>query len=224
MNFSGIQRTSLIDYPDNISTVLFTAGCNLRCPYCHNWRIVLGDAEPQISEEEAVEGLELRKGFIDHVVISGGEPTLQGDLPRFFSRLKGLGYRVKLDTNGLRPEVLRECLPFLDYVAVDVKTSIERYSSLGAVDPDTLIRSLALLRDGVVDYEFRCTMAPGFVDLDSVKVMGEMVRGAKRFVFQQYVPTDTLDPQFTKTTYSVPEIQGFAEVMRKYVSEVQTRI
>jgi pyruvate formate lyase activating enzyme len=223
MKFSGIQRTSLIDYPDNVSTVLFTAGCNLRCPYCHNWRIVLGESGQEISEEKAVAILEQRKEFIDHVVVSGGEPTLQGDLPQFLSRLKSLGYRVKLDTNGLRPEVLGECLPFLDYVAVDVKTSIDRYSDLGAVEPDALTTSISLLRGGFVDYEFRCTVVPGFVDLDSVKMMGEMVRGAKKFVFQQYVSTDTLDPQFTKTTYSGEEIWGFAEAMREYVVEVQTR-
>jgi pyruvate formate lyase activating enzyme len=224
MKFSGIQRTSLIDYPDNVSTILFTAGCNLRCPYCHNWRIVLGETDIQISEEDAVKGLEQRKGFIDHVVISGGEPTLQGDLPGFLSRLKALGYKVKLDTNGLLPEVLRECLPYLDYVAVDVKTSIERYTGLGAVEPDALISSINLLRDGVVDYEFRCTVAPGFVDQDSVRRMGEMVRGAKRFVFQQYNPADTLDPQFSKITYSGGEISGFVEVMREYVADVQMRI
>ena len=224
MKFSGIQKTSLIDYPDNVSTILFTAGCNLRCPYCHNWRIVLGESEHQISEEDAVKSLEQRKGFIDHIVISGGEPTLQRDLPKFLSRLKTLDFKLKLDTNGLLPEVLEECLPYLDYVAVDVKTSIERYPQLGAVEPDALIKSIGLLRDGVVDYEFRCTAAPEFVDLDSVREMGEIVRGAKKFVFQQYVPTDTLDPQFTKTIYGREEILCFAELMRNYVIEVQTRI
>lgn len=224
MKFSGIQRTSLIDYPDNVSTILFTAGCNLRCPYCHNWRIVLGEPEAQISEEDAVKTLEQRREFIDHVVISGGEPTLQRDLPKFLSRLKTLGYKLKLDTNGLLPEVLNECLPYLDYVAVDVKTSIERYSSFGAAKPNALIKTIELLRNGVVDYEFRCTVAPGFVDLDSVKKMGEAVRGSKKFVFQQYIPADTLDPNFTKTTYSGDEILGFAALMRKYVTDVQTRI
>lgn len=224
MKFSGVQKTSLIDYPDNVSTILFTPGCNLRCPYCHNWRIVLGEAEPQISEEDAVKSLEQRKEFIDHVVISGGEPTLQRDLPKFLSRLKSLGYMLKLDTNGLLPEVLEECLRYLDYVAMDVKTSIERYPQLGAAEPDALIRSIKLLRDGGVDYEFRCTAVPGFVDLDSVRDMGEIVRGAKKFVFQQYVPSDTLEPQFTKTTYSGDEILCFAKLMRKYAINVQTRI
>jgi pyruvate formate lyase activating enzyme len=224
MKFSGIQRTSLIDYPDNVSTILFTAGCNLRCPYCHNWRIVLGEAEAEISEEDAMNILERRREFIDHVVISGGEPTLQRDLPKFLSRLKTLGYKLKLDTNGLLPEVIKECLSNLDYVAMDVKTSIERYPDLGAAKLDALIKTIGLLRDGVVDYEFRCTAVPGFVDLDSVKEMGEAVRGAKKFVFQQYIPADTLDPNFTKTTYSGDEILGFARLMRKYVFDVQTRI
>ena len=115
-------------------------------------------------------------------------------------------------------------MPYLEYVAVDVKTSIERYSGLGAVEPDALISSIDLLREGVVEYEFRCTVAPGFVDKDSVRRVGEMVRGAKRFVFQQYNPVDTLDPQFTKNTYSGVEIRGFAEIMREYVADVQMRI
>jgi pyruvate formate lyase activating enzyme len=224
MKFSGIQRTSLIDYPDNVSTVLFTAGCNLRCPYCHNWRIVIGDIEPQISDEEVVADLELRKKYIDHVVVSGGEPTLQGDLPRFLSQLMNLGFKLKLDSNGLLPEMLQECLPYLDFVALDVKTSFERYSGLGAGKPDGLVRSIDLLRSGVVNYEFRCTVAPGFVDEDAVRKMGEMVRGAKTFVFQQYRPEDILDSAFTKSTYSREEIGHFADLMREYVVEVKTRI
>jgi pyruvate formate lyase activating enzyme len=224
MKFSGIQRTSLIDYPDNISTVLFTYGCNLRCPYCHNWRIVIGDIEPQMSDEDVIADLEIRKKFIDHVVVSGGEPTLQPDLPRFLFRLKNLGFKLKLDSNGLLPEMLQECLPYLDYVAVDVKTSIKRYPDLGVAKPNGLIRSIDLLRGGVINYEFRCTVAPGFVDDDVVRKMGEMVKGAKTFVFQQYRPEDILDSAFTKSTYSREEIGHFADLMKEYVDDVKIRI
>ncbi len=224
MKFSGIQRTSLIDYPDNISTVLFTAGCNLRCPYCHNWRIVIEDTEPLISDDDVVADLELRKKFINHVVITGGEPTLHEDLPRFLFRLKNLGFKLKLDSNGLLPEMLQECLHYVDYVAIDVKTSIEQYPDLGAIKPKELIKSIDLLRGGVINYEFRCTVAPGFVNEDTVRKMGEMVKGAKTFVFQQYRPEDTLDPAFTKATYSREEIDHFADLMKKYVEEVKTRI
>jgi pyruvate formate lyase activating enzyme len=224
MKFSGIQRTSLIDYPDNISTVLFTHGCNLRCPYCHNWRIVIGDIEPQMSDDDVIADLELRKKFIDHVVVSGGEPTLQPDLPSFLFRLKSLGFKLKLDSNGLLPEMLQECLPYLDYVALDVKTSIERYPDLGVAKLNGLIRSIDLLRGGVVNYEFRCTVAPGFVDEDAVRKMGDMVKGAKTFVFQQYRPEDILDSAFTKSTYSREEIGHFADLMKAYVDDVKVRI
>lgn len=123
MRFGGIQKTSLIDYPDKIATVLFTSGCNLRCPYCHNWRLILNPTGPYLSAEDALKTLEERKRFIDAVVITGGEPTINADLPDFICTLKENSYLVKLDSNGLLPDMLEKCVPHLDYIAVDVKTS-----------------------------------------------------------------------------------------------------
>lgn len=225
MKFSGIQKTSLIDYPDRVSTVLFTAGCNLRCPYCHNWRIVLEYDGPFLSEDEAVKILEERRRFIKHVVITGGEPTIQEGLPGFLSRLRSLGYAVKLDTNGMLPGVLVESLPRLDYVAVDVKTSPDLYSRLGAESVEGLLETIRVLKRGPVDYEFRCTVVPGFVDEEIVHEMGEMVEGARRFAFQQFTPGDTLDPAFnSKTPYTKERISGFADIMSGYVEEVTMRV
>lgn len=225
MRFSGIQKTSLIDFPDNVSTVLFTAGCNLRCPYCHNWRIVLEYNGPYLSEEDAVKILEERKKFIDHVVITGGEPTIQGGLPGFLSRLKALGYKTKLDSNGMRPEVLEKSLAHLDYVAVDVKTSPDLYPILKAESVEGLLKTINILRKGSVDYEFRCTVVPGFVNEDIVHRIGEMVEGARRFAFQQFIPGDTLDPAFnSKTPYTKEKISQFADIMTGYVEEVILRV
>ena len=225
MKFSGIQKTSLIDFPDNVSTVLFTAGCNLRCPYCHNWRIVLEYNGPYLSEADAVKTLEERKTFIEHVVITGGEPTIQEGLPGFLSRLKALGYKLKLDSNGMRPEVLEKSLAHLDYVAVDVKTSLDLYPILKAENVEGLLKTIQILKKGSVDYEFRCTAVPGFVNEDIVHRIGEMVEGARRFAFQQFIPGDTLDPAFnSKTPYTKEKISQFADIMASYVEQVTLRV
>jgi len=225
MKFSGIQKTSLIDFPDNVSTVLFTAGCNLRCPYCHNWRIVLEYNGPYLSEEAAVKILEERKKFIEHVVITGGEPTIQDGLPGFFSRLKSLGYKTKLDSNGMRPAILEKSLAHLDYVAIDVKTSPDLYPRLKAESVEGLLKTINILKKGSVDYEFRCTAVPGFVNEEIVHRLGEMVEGARRFAFQQFIPGDTLDPAFnSKKPYTKEKISQFADIMTGYVEEVILRV
>ncbi|MCD6504033.1 anaerobic ribonucleoside-triphosphate reductase activating protein [Candidatus Bathyarchaeota archaeon] len=225
MRFGGLQKTSLIDFPDRISTVLFTVGCNLRCPFCHNWRLVLEPEGPFLSESEVLETLRSRRKYIDSVVITGGEPTLNQDLPAFLKKLKEEGFAVKLDTNGFFPQTMERCLPHVDYVALDVKTSLDKYRLLGAEDTSSFLRSVEILKSGAVDYEFRCTVVPGFVDEEDVKKMGELVKGAKRFVFQQFVPDDTLDKSLRKVEpYTREVILHFSELMRKYVKEVSLRV
>jgi pyruvate formate lyase activating enzyme len=225
MEFAGLQKTSLIDFPDRIATVAFTPGCNLRCPFCHNWRLVLDPKGPFLSDETLLQLLDSRRQYINAVVITGGEPTLHLDVSRFLKTLKERGFATKIDTNGFFPEVLQRCLPYLDYVALDVKTSVERYRLLGADTTDPLMRTIALLKGGSTDYEFRSTVVPGFVDDPIIAQMGEVVAGAKRFIFQQFVPGDTLDPSFNALPpYSPETITHFADVMRKYVTEVLFRL
>ena len=225
MRFCGFQGSTLVDYPDRVSSVLFAPGCNLRCPFCHNWRIVVEPEEPFLSEDEALEILGKRRGFIDSVVVTGGEPTIQEGLPSFLQRLREAGFSVKLDTNGMRPDVLAECLSLVDYVAMDFKTAPGRYGELGGGSPDALLESVGLLLEGRVDYEFRCTVVPGFVDEGAVLRMGRAVSGAARFVFQQFVPGDTLDPGFRGVEpFSVGVIEGFGELMASFVGEVVLRV
>jgi len=127
MKFSGIQKTSLIDFPDRLATVLFAPDCNLRCPFCHNWRIVLDPKPPFLNEETAIRILEKRRNYVDAVAITGGEPTMHKEIPKFLKKLKEVGFAVKLDTNGFFPQVLKECMPHVNYVALDLKTSLEKY-------------------------------------------------------------------------------------------------
>ena len=225
MRFAGIQKTSLIDYPDRVASVLFTAGCNLRCPYCHNGELVHGYTGPFLEADEVLESLVERKRYVDSVVITGGEPTIQAGLSDFLTKLKDNGFSVKLDTNGFNPETLEACLPFLDYIAMDIKTSPELYPSLGAETIEPLKRSIKLIMESGVDYEFRCTAVPGFIETETINKIGELIKGAKRFVFQQFRPEKTLDPTYNEVKPHPNEhIKELATAMQNYVSEIALKL
>jgi pyruvate formate lyase activating enzyme len=225
MKFSGIQKTSLIDFPNHIASVLYTPGCNLRCPYCHNWRIVLDPKPPFLNEETALKVLEERRKFVDAVVVTGGEPTIHKELSRFLKKLKEAGFLVKLDTNGLNTQALEECLPYVDYVAVDVKTTLKKYEKLGAKDTTQLVRCIEIMKAGKVEYEFRTTVVPLFVGKEDIAEIGELVKGARSFAFQQFVPNDALDGEFRCfKPYSPADIASFAEDMKRYVENVTLRV
>jgi pyruvate formate lyase activating enzyme len=216
MKFSGLQKTSLVDFPNRVASVLFTPGCNLRCPYCHNWRIVVDPKPPFLNEETALSMLEARKRFVDAVVVTGGEPTLHKELPKFLRKLKERGFTVKLDTNGFFPDVLEECLPYVDYVALDVKTSLEKYPRLGAKETAGFLRTVKMLKTGKV--------VPGFVDAEDVSRIGELVKGAKTFALQQFVSGDTLDKSLTALKpYAQETIAKFAEAMEDYADNLVLR-
>lgn len=225
MRFAGFQKTSLIDYPDRVASVLFTGGCNLRCPYCHNGELVHSYAGPFLEEDDVLEALLERKHFVDSVVVTGGEPTIHDGLPGFLARLKERGFNVKLDTNGFKPDVLRSCLSSLDYVAMDVKTSPEKYSELGASSIEPLVESIEIIKSSGVDYEFRCTSVPGFVEAETIREMGELVKGAKRFVFQQFRPEKTLDPVYYDVKpHSDEHIRVLGEIMEEFVAVVVLKV
>ena len=221
MRFAGIQKTSLIDYPDRVATVLFTSGCNLRCPYCHNGELVHNYAGPFIEEDEIIETLVERKHYVDSVVVTGGEPTIHAGLPVFLARLKENGFNVKLDTNGFNPDTLRACLPFVDYIAMDVKTAPDKYSELGASSLEPLVECIEIIKTSGVDYEFRCTAVPGFVEAMTINEIGELVKDSKLFIFQQFRPEKTLDPAYNDVKPHPDEyIRHLGDIMEKYVEKV----
>lgn len=225
MKFSGLQKTSLTDFPDRVASVLFTPGCNLRCPFCHNWRIVVDPRPPFLTEETALKILENRKKYVDAVVITGGEPTIHKETPRFLKRLKDRGFSVKLDTNGLDSKTLEECLPHADYVALDVKTSPEKYSSLGTGDAAELLRTIEILKRGKGEYELRTTVVPGLVEARDVNRICEIAKGVKNYALQQFIPGDTLDESFKNIKpYPKETITGYAEMMRACAENVILRI
>jgi pyruvate formate lyase activating enzyme len=225
MKFSGLQKISLLDYPHKVASVLFTPGCNLRCGFCHNWRIVVDPQPPFLQEATALEILDGRKKYVDAVVVTGGEPCMHKELPKFLAKLKERGFQVKLDTNGFYPEVLEECLEYVDYVALDVKTCLNKYKQVGAKDTAGLTRAVEILKTGKVPCEFRTTIVPELVTSEDVLCIGEVVKGAATYALQQFVPEDTLDKHFESLKPYAPEtIRGFAETMKKYAENVVLRV
>jgi pyruvate formate lyase activating enzyme len=225
MKFSGLQKISLVDYPDRIASVLYTPGCNLRCPFCHNWRIAVDPQPPFLQEGLALEILESRKKYINAVVVTGGEPCIHKELPKFLAKLKERGFMVKLDTNGFFPDILEECLGFVDYVAMDVKTCIDKYKLLGAKDTTGLMRTMEILKTDKVPYEFRTTAVPELVTAQDATYIGEMVKGSKTHALQQFVPEDALDKKYQKLKpYSPETIDELVKIIQPFTEKVVTRI
>jgi len=225
----GFQGTSLLDFPGRVASLIFWGGCNLTCPFCHNPALVLEpEAWPDLDRAALLSDLADRQPFIDGVVISGGEPTLDPALADWLAAVKALGLAVKLDTNGLAPEVLADLLDrqLIDYLAIDLKTSPQRYRELhrGPVDPAALVASIRLAMAAPVAVEFRTTCVPGIVDATSLHALGTLVRGAPLWVLQQYHPAPALDPAWQeRTPYPPPKITELAGIARQYVNEVVVR-
>jgi len=194
MNLGGLQKFSLMDYPDKVSCVVFTSGCNLRCPYCHNSELI-EMRDSGVSEEDFFEFLDSRKEMLDAVVVSGGEPTIHSDLPEFLERIKDKGLLVKLDTNGTDPEMLERIVGrgLVDYIAMDVKTSPENYGRVGGRKfSGEVRRSVEIVKD-FESHEFRTTMAPGVMDEDDLTSIAELVDGAERYYAQEFRSESVLD-------------------------------
>lgn len=233
MLISGVQPFTLLDYPGAAAAIIFTAGCNFRCGYCHNPEFVLPEMLAKVKDSFIPEAaifnfLETRRGLLEGVVVSGGEPTMHYDLVPFLKKIKALGFKVKLDTNGNRPAVVRQALDenLLDYIAMDYKTSVSAYGAL--VGPlavaENITESVALIKNSGIEYEFRSTLIK---DLHSDILLGRMARelaGAKRLSLQQFRPSHTLDPTFvSQRAFSVPEMEVIAEKFRKSVETVAVR-
>ncbi len=196
MLIAGFQKTSFVDYPGQPCAVVFTPYCNFDCVYCHNAHIIGRDA-PLMDEAPVLAYLEKRVGLLGAVVISGGEPTLQQNLETFLLRVREMGYRTKLDTNGSKPNVLSTLLNkgLLDYVAMDIKAPLSQYDAIAraAVDADAIRKSIALLRNSTVKHEFRLTFAPQLSPADAVEA-AKLVKGCEKFFLQQYRPRNAEDP------------------------------
>lgn len=216
MIIGGLQKTSLLDFPEKIAAIVFTVGCNFRCGYCHNPELINGEAKI----EEVFEFLKTRQGKLDGVVITGGEPCLQKDLPEFIKQVKELGFAVKLDTNGSFPEMLEKVLPDLDYVAMDIKAPLEKYSQIVNVDVDTSksLKSIEILKNGGVDYEFRTTVVKSQLSFEDFEKIGQLIQGAPRYYLQKFVASKILDKSLeNEKTYSTEEFERIIDILKPYV-------
>ncbi|PID51869.1 MAG: anaerobic ribonucleoside-triphosphate reductase activating protein [Candidatus Moraniibacteriota bacterium] len=207
MLISGIQQFTLLDYPNKVAAIIFTPGCNMRCRFCHNKEFVLPEEITKmrpyfITEDAVLRFLIKRKGKLDGVVISGGEPTLQPDLIPFITKVRDMGFLIKLDTNGALPDILMTCVreKLVDYVAMDVKTLPEKYPKLvgDMIDPENIRKSIAFLKRGHVPYEFRTTIIDGIHTTSLMQDIATLLAGSDALYLQKFRPDTTLDPAFEK--------------------------
>ncbi len=227
MLIGGFQKFSLIDYPGEISAIVFGSGCNFRCPYCHNPELV-NMTSPVIPEEKILSFLKQRTGKLTAVSITGGEPTIQKDLPKFIAEIKKIGFLVKLDTNGGNPDMLEKLIEdrLIDYAAVDIKTPLNRYNELVGGDCSMLVeKSIKIIISSAVNYEFRTTVVKSLLSEDDILKIGKTISGAAIWYLQRFVPTKTLDPLFiNENSYQESELKRIAvELEKNYVHKCTVR-
>ena len=228
MLIHGLNKTTLLDYPEHVAATVFTGGCNFRCPFCHNGDLVLHPGSyPVISEEEVFAFLKKRKGVLSGVCITGGEPTLQPDLYTFIKKIKDLGYLVKLDTNGYRPDVLAKLLEdgLLDYVAMDIKHCREKYelaTGVSEIDISLIEKSVELLKQSSIGYEFRTTVVRQLHEREDFVAIGQWLAGAKAYYLQAYRDNENvIRREFT--AYEKEEMEGFVRLLVPFVERVALR-
>ncbi len=214
----GFSGLTLLDFPDTISSIIFIGGCNFRCPICHNPELVLPELLkelPDIDKKDILIEIKKRKGFIDGIVISGGEPLLYDETITLAKEIKDIGLKVKIDTNGSFPERLNKILPFVDYIAMDIKSSIEKYKEASGIEVDInkILNSIEIVK-GFKDYEFRTTVHPKYVDKEDILKIVELIKGAKRFRIQnargyKNIKNDTKERLYLDKEFE--ELKGIVE-------------
>lgn len=228
MLISGLQKLTLLDYPGKMACTVFTGGCDFRCPFCHNASLVRNPEDfPKINEDEFFDFLEKRKNILEGVCITGGEPTIQKDLKEFIIRIREKGYLIKLDTNGNHPEILKELVNegLVDYVAMDIKNSIEKYPITVDVknfNIKNIKESVDFLLNNKVDYEFRTTVVKELHNEDDIVSIAKWIKGAKRYFLQGFVDSGDLICD-GYSGYDKKEIESLLEVTKKYIVNTELR-
>ncbi|MGE3279134.1 MAG: anaerobic ribonucleoside-triphosphate reductase activating protein [Candidatus Altimarinota bacterium] len=229
MIIAGLQKLTLLDYPGKIAAIVFTQGCNFACGYCHNPTMipVIDEQKPELHQKNILKFFRSRRGLLDGIVVSGGEPTLQKGLLDFLEKVKEMDFLIKLDTNGSNPEKLRQVIKrgLVDYLALDVKATKQKYRDLVKNDAaNKVLETISLIKNSGVDYEFRSTILPHCHDEQDIREMGEMIKGCKRWYLQSFRATKTLLRSFQQqqsfTTYELQHLQVVAE---QYAERVEVR-
>ncbi len=230
MQITGIQKLTLLDYPGTVACTVFTAGCSFRCPFCHNAMLVLPEQMTQdyLTDDEVFDFLRRRRGVLDGVAVTGGEPLLHKDIPDFLRRVKELGYKIKLDTNGSNPALLREIVGkrLVDRVAMDIKNSPGLYAgTIGfeRFDLAPVEESKNFLLSGCVDYEFRTTVVKGIHTRESLIEAAKWIRGAKEYYLQQFKDSGNLVLGDGLSAYDEKQMHALADAIREYIPAVEVR-
>lgn len=231
MRITGIQKLTLLDYPGAVACTLFTGGCNFRCPFCHNALLVdpkRVQAEGELPMEQVMSFLEKRRGVLDGVAITGGEPLLHSDMPDFLRKIKAMGYKVKLDTNGSNPELLRQILDegLVDRVAMDIKNSPELYGMTAGredIDLNAIEKSKDMLLNGGIDYEFRTTVVKGIHTKESLVEAAKWIEGAKEYYLQQFKDSGDLLKGEGLSAFDEREMHELCEAVKYYVPAAEVR-
>lgn len=230
MKVTGIQKLTLLDYPGVVACTVFTAGCNFRCPFCHNAMLVLPEQidDECLTDDEVFGFLKKRRGVLDGVAVTGGEPLLHADMPEFLARVKELGYKIKLDTNGSNPELLSEIVKnkLVDRVAMDIKNAPEEYArtiGLKSFDIAPVERSKEMLLRGDIDYEFRTTVVKGIHTKESLIGAAKWIEGAREYYLQQFKDSGNLILPDGLLAYDEKQMHALADAVRDYVPTVEVR-
>ena len=227
MNFHGFNKLTLLDFPGRVACTLFTGGCDLRCPFCHNSPLVLSPGPGTVPEDEIIAYLQKRKGVLDGVAVTGGEPLLQPGLPGFLRRVRELGMLIKLDTNGCHPDALASLLSegLIDYIAMDIKNSPDLYPATVGIenfDISPVLRSIETIMKSGRDYEFRTTAVREFHSAESFRGIGRMIEGAGKYYIQNFVDSGALITGGLHG-FEAEELEAFAETVRPFVGEAGIR-
>ena len=227
MKIYGLQKMTLLDYPGRVACTVFLGGCDLRCPFCHNFELAEGRLPPVMEEEDLLSFLKSRRGLLDGVAFTGGEPCLHPGLPDLMAKIRDLGFATKLDSNGYHPARLREIIDrgLADYVAMDIKNSPAKYAmtcGIETVDLDVIRESIGLLMERAPDYEFRTTVVAEFHEADDFRAMGEMIRGARRYFLQCFTDRDSV-PFGNLHAPTKAQLEEFRDISRKYVPDTELR-
>jgi pyruvate formate lyase activating enzyme len=217
----AIRKSSLIDYPGKIACVIFTVGCNFRCPYCHNSFLL--NTTPIMSIEEVLKFLDERKDFLEAVVISGGEPTIHPELEYLVTQIKEMGYLIKLDTNGSNPEMISRILKYLDFISMDVKTSLKKYPEFVKYNNiKNILKSIEIIKSSQVNHEFRITIVEPIHKEEDVIEVAKLVSPSK-LVLQQFIPQNCLDPSYLRYKTTSEYLYYLKDICRK-ITQIEVRI
>ena len=227
MKIHGLQKMTLLDFPGHVACTVFTGGCDLRCPFCHNFELVDGTAPAIMEEEELLSFLEKRRGLLDGVAFTGGEPCLQKNLPELMRKIREMGFAIKLDTNGNHPDMLEKMISegLVDYVAMDIKNSPEKYAvtcGLETLDLTKIRQSVEILKSGRVDYEFRTTVVAQFHAENDFRLIGQWLQGAKRYFLPSFTDGESV-PYGGMSAPSREEIFRYAQIAQENIPDTQVR-